>query len=95
MAWGTVAAIGVLTTALAIWLIRFPQVAQGTAWEPFVKHPGFILAAATVAMLPWWAMVFSAISADQTRSSQRNSGLKGPADWLSVMIADRDRHNHR
>ena len=95
MAWGTVVAIGVFTTVLAVWLIRFPQITEGTSWEPVARHPGLILVAAGVAMLPWWTMVFSAVGADHIRSSQSNNGLKGPADWLSVMIADQNRRNRR
>lgn len=91
-AWGTVVAIGVATTFAAVWLIRNPQIASGTPWEGVIRHPGFIITAAVATLLPWWSMVFCAIDADRNRASRRDSDLKGPADWLSVMQADRKRH---
>ncbi|HAI11653.1 MAG TPA: hypothetical protein DCM28_08105 [Phycisphaerales bacterium] len=91
MAWGTVVAIGVVTTALAVWLIRSPQIVQDTPLESVVKHPGMVIGVAVLAILPWWTLVFSAIDSDSARSK----GRKGPADWLSVMIVDRERHDKR
>ncbi len=93
MAWGSVAAIGVVTTGLAIWLIREPQITEGTQWAGLIRHPGVIIAAAAITILPWWAMVFCALDADHQRSSQ--SDRKGPVDWLNVMLADRNRRHRK
>jgi hypothetical protein len=93
MAWGSVAAIGVVITGLAFWLILEPHITEGTQWAGLVRHPATIIAAAAIAILPWWTMVFCALDADHQRTLQ--SGAKGPADWLTVMLADRDRRHRK
>lgn len=95
LAWMTVLVVGVATTVLALWLIRNPQVGEATPWANILKHPGIILTAAVVAVLPWWVMAVTAIDADRNRANRRDAMAKGPADWLSVMLADRRRRDRR
>jgi cytosine/uracil/thiamine/allantoin permease len=89
MGWLTVVVVATATTVLAVWLIQHPQIGQATPWAGVFKHPGFILAAAGVAILPWWVMAVTAMDAQRMRESRRDAALKGPADWLSVMLTDR------
>ena len=97
MAWATVGAIGLVTTAVAIALIFKPQITSNTPWYTTFEHPNLwvVCSLGLAAMLPLWAMAFCMMDTDRVRLVDGKRRHKEPMDFVDIMLEDRDRREKR